>query len=134
MTKKCTRCKEDKPKDLVHFPTHNKCKDGLDSWCRKCRASYRSEINRGKFRGQLTDDEVKKLKQQEKCDICGGNEVTGSTNNKHLSKTYNLVMDHDHKTGKFRGMLCNLCNRGLGNFKDNIDVLEKAIEYLKKNL
>lgn len=134
MTKKCTRCKEDKPKDLVHFPPHNKCKDGLDSWCRKCRASYRSEINRGKFRGQLTDDEVKKLKQQEKCDICGGNEVTGSTNNKHLSKTYNLVMDHDHKTGKFRGMLCNLCNRGLGNFKDNIDVLEKAIEYLKKNL
>lgn len=133
MTKKCTRCKENKPKDTVHFPPHNKCKDGLDSWCRKCRASYRSEINRGKFRGQLTDDEVKKLKQQEKCDICGGNEITGSTNNKHLSKTYNLVMDHDHKTGKFRGMLCNLCNRGLGNFKDNADVLEKAIEYLKNN-
>jgi len=133
MTKKCTRCKEDKPKDTVHFPPHNKCKDGLDSWCRKCRASYRSEINRGKFRGQLTDDEVKKLKQQEKCDICGGNEATGSRNNKHLNKIYSLVMDHDHKTGKFRGMLCNLCNRGLGNFKDNTDVLEKAIEYLKNN-
>lgn len=133
MTKKCTRCKEDKPKDIVHFPPHNKCKDGLDSWCRKCRASYRSEINRGKFRGQLTDDEVKKLKQQEKCDICGGSEATGSRNNKHLNKIYSLVMDHDHKTGKFRGMLCNLCNRGLGNFKDNTDVLEKAIEYLKNN-
>jgi len=40
-------------------------------------------------------------------------------------------MDHDHETGKFRGMLCHHCNRGLGNFKDKIENLEKAIEYLK---
>ena len=131
MTKKCTRCKEDKPKDTVHFPPHNKCNDGLDSWCRKCRASYRSEINRGKFRGQLTDDEVKKLKQQEKCDICGGSDFAGSRNNKHLGKIYALVMDHNHTTGNFRGMLCHHCNRGLGNFKDNIKNLENAILYLK---
>ena len=130
-TKICTRCKENKPKDLVNFPPHNKCKDGLDSWCRKCRASYRSEINRGKFRGQLTDDEVKELKKQEKCDICGGSDFAGSRHNKHLEKVYALVMDHNHQTGKFRGMLCNHCNRGLGNFKDNIQNLEQAILYLK---
>ena len=130
-TKICTRCKEEKQRDSEHFPPHNKTRDGLDSWCRKCRATYRSEINRGKFRGQLTDDEVKELKKQEKCDICGGNEFAGSRNNKHLGKVYALVMDYNHQTGKFRGMLCNHCNRGLGNFKDNMQNLENAILYLK---
>ena len=129
-SKSCTRCKEVKLKNLENFPPHNKKKDGLDSWCRKCRASYRSEINRGKFRGQLSDDEVRKLKKQEKCDICGGSDFAGSRNNKHLGKIYSLVMDHNHETGKFRGMLCNHCNRGLGNFKDNINNLQAAINYL----
>jgi hypothetical protein len=130
-TKICTKCKQEKSKDKVSFPPHNKKLDGLDSWCRQCRASYRSEINRGKFRGQLTDDEVKKLKKQDKCDICGGNEYSGSRNNKHIGVIYSLVMDHNHETGKFRDMLCNHCNRGLGHFKDNIESLEKAIKYLK---
>jgi hypothetical protein len=130
-SKSCTRCKENKPRDIINFPPHNKCKDGLDSWCRKCRATYRSEICRGKFRGQLTDDEVRKLKQQEKCDVCGGNELAGSRNNVHVGKIYALVMDHNHSTGKFRGMLCHHCNRGLGNFKDDIQNLENAILYLK---
>lgn len=128
----CTRCKQEKPRTTEYFPPHNKCKDGLDSWCRICRATYRSEINRGKFRGQLTDDQVRELKKQEKCDICGGNEFAGSRNNKHLGKVYALVMDHNHESGKFRGMLCNHCNRGLGNFKDNINTLQAAIEYLKE--
>lgn len=130
-TKVCTRCKEEKPKDKINFPIHNKKTDGLDSWCRKCRAVYRSEINRGKFRGQLTDEEVKNLKKQTKCDICGGIDTAGSKQNKYLGKQYSLVMDHNHQTGKFRGMLCNHCNRGLGNFKDNINYLKLAIEYLK---
>ena len=131
MLKTCTKCKIEKLADLKYFRKNKLLKSGLDSWCRKCRASYRSEINRGKFRGQLSDDEVRKLKKQDKCDICGGNEFAGSRNNKHLGKLYALVMDHNHKDGKFRGMLCNHCNRGLGNFKDNIQNLEKAILYLK---
>jgi len=131
-TKICTRCKEEKPRDTINFPPHNKCKDGLDSWCRKCRATYRSEISRGKFRDQLSDDEVRSLKKQEKCDICGGSEFAVSRNNKHVGKIYALVMDHNHKTGKFRGMLCNHCNRGLGNFKDNINNLQAAINYLQQ--
>lgn len=131
--KACTRCKVYKLKTLEFFPPHNKKKDGLDSWCRKCRAIYRSEINRGKFRGQLTDQEVKLLKKQTNCDICGKEDSGGSKNNKHLGKIKSLVMDHNHSSGKFRGMLCNHCNRGLGNFKDDLYILEKAISYLKKD-
>ena len=128
----CTKCGEEKPATSEFFPVNNRKKNGLDSWCRVCRATYRSENNRGKFRGQLTDDQVKELRQQVHCDICGGTENSGSRHNKHLGKVYNLVMDHNHSNGKFRGMLCNHCNRGLGNFKDNIEVMKKAIKYLEE--
>jgi Recombination endonuclease VII len=44
----------------------------------------------------------------------------------------NIHLDHCHLTGKFRGWLCNRCNRGLGYFDDCIEGLEKAIAYLRK--
>lgn len=44
-----------------------------------------------------------------------------------------LHVDHDHSTGKVRGLLCNGCNRGLGFFSENIVALKEAIEYLKNN-
>ena len=42
-------------------------------------------------------------------------------------------VDHDHKTGKLRGILHDRCNVGLGIFKDDIELLKKAIVYLEKN-
>ncbi len=44
-----------------------------------------------------------------------------------------LVVDHCHKTGKPRGLLCPTCNSGLGHFKDNILTIKNAINYLKEN-
>lgn len=48
-----------------------------------------------------------------------------------ISLSVALSVDHCHKTGKVRGLLCNSCNNGLGRFKDNIVFLEEAIKYLK---
>ncbi len=114
----CTKCSEQKPGTPEFFPLHNKKKNGLDSWCRKCRGTYRSEIRRGHYRNSISDAELKKwLVDQKSCMICG--------------KEEKLVVDHDHETGNVRGLLCNHCNRGLGHFRDNIQFLDNAISYLK---
>lgn len=42
-------------------------------------------------------------------------------------------VDHCHKTGKFRGILCSNCNSGIGMLKDDVNVLRKAIDYLLRN-
>jgi len=57
-----------------------------------------------------------------KCEICGNEE----------KQHKNLVVDHNHKTGKVRGLLCSSCNKGLGHFKDSPDALIKAFTYLKE--
>jgi hypothetical protein len=115
----CTRCKKEKPATSEFFPLHNKKKNGLDSWCRSCRGSYRSEIRRGNYRAAISDEELKALIATNKnCNICGSSE--------------NLVVDHCHSSGVVRGMLCNHCNRGLGHFRDNTEVMLKAIAYLNK--
>ncbi len=66
------------------------------------------------------------------CRICGGVEHDITLPNP-CNFRCTLELDHDHKTGKFRGMLCRNCNVALGKFKDSPAILEKAIEYLKEN-
>ena len=44
-----------------------------------------------------------------------------------------LGVDHDHKTGRIRGLLCNPCNRALGGFQDNSVTVQRAADYLRGN-
>ena len=65
----------------------------------------------------MPDEVLKEIKASVKqCVICGIEDA--------------LVVDHDHVTGKVRGMLCNHCNRGLGHFRDDPILLEFAAQYL----
>ena len=48
------------------------------------------------------------------------------------SGSRNWHLDHDHTTGKFRGVLCHHCNLGLGNFRDTLANLQEAIKYLEE--
>lgn len=50
---------------------------------------------------------------------------------KKVSENRTLHVDHDHNTGKVRGLLCTPCNIGLGLFRDNVSLMEIAIRYLK---
>lgn len=59
------------------------------------------------------------------CAICGGNDF------ERIGRV--LSVDHDHKTGKVRGLLCLTCNSGLGIFKDDPVLLKKASSYLEEH-
>lgn len=66
------------------------------------------------------------IKQGGKCAICGG-EGFLMREGTHKHK---LVVDHCHDTGKVRGLLCHNCNRALGLFQDDPNILQTAKEYL----
>lgn len=89
--------------------------------CRECRKNING-VN-------LNSEDSKKMDKQKPsgvvtCPICGKTSIVGVT--------ANIVKDHNHKTGKGRAWICDSCNTGLGRFKDDITLLKKAIDYLKK--
>jgi hypothetical protein len=62
-------------------------------------------------------------KQNNKCYIC---------NRPDSEQTRSLHIDHDHKTGKVRALLCHHCNTTIGSLKENTKVLKNIINYLKE--
>jgi len=93
--------------------------------CRKQSRDYikqhpdkRREFSANMYPGQW-EDELKK--QNYECDF------------ESCHEKENLVADHDHKTGKFRAILCNRHNIGLGEFNDDLKEFREAIKYLEKH-
>lgn len=115
----CPICKTNKPRKEFN---KNKSKyDGLCSECRPCSKERNKVYNYGRYFDENIDYTLFTQKKDNVCSICGKSTVKS------------LAIDHDHNTGKIRGLLCFSCNVGLGHFKDDITLLEKAIEYIKNN-
>ncbi len=68
-------------------------------------------------------------KQGNRCAICRSDDPS-----KFTAGNVNWAVDHDHRTGKIRGLLCSRCNRGLGLFLDDVQIISRAIEYLKESV
>ena len=97
------------------------------SWS-QFRRHQRDLIYRSRFKITLEDYEVLWEKQEGKCKICKKEEVVTHWKSKERQI---LSIDHDHKTGKVRGLLCARCNHAIGNMEDNKEFLYNAISYLE---
>lgn len=96
----------------------------------KVKKYQRASNLRKNFGVEISEYDSMFLSQNGKCAICGKNE---EFIHHRTGKPAMLAVDHCHKTGKVRGLLCKLCNTALGHFKDDISVLLKAINYLEKH-
>jgi hypothetical protein len=132
--KTCTKCGLEK--ELTSFPKHPNGRDGRNSWCQACAnalslAWYHALTPEQKFRRNLRgkavayglDPDIIEAHWNTHngvCDIC----------QQPPSGSRRLSIEHDHTTGKFRGITCDSCNNGLARFKDDVKLLEAAINYL----
>jgi Recombination endonuclease VII len=102
----------------------------------KKRAQRKSEPSRFKehnlrygFGLSLEDYNQMLSKQNGVCAICKHPETS-----KHQGgKIRDLAVDHDHATGKIRGLLCSSCNLGLGKLKDDFEIILQAAKYIQKH-
>jgi len=118
-TKVCNKCSIEKP--VSHF---SKCSGGnyLRPECRECN----NELSKVR---SILKTKYGNPPSGYLCPICNlsEDEVKGKG-----GKAGAWVIDHCHTTDSFRGWLCHKCNRGIGNFDDDIQLMYNAIEYLKK--
>ena len=139
MSRVCKTCAIEKPMD--EFPKGRTYKDGIRPHCITCRREYEVESfhkHKHKRPYDYLADKDKKLQRsfgisyQEYltmleaqggcCAICGTNDT---------GKRKAFAVDHNHDTGRIRGLLCSNCNTGIGNLRDNVELLERAIDYLR---
>jgi hypothetical protein len=118
----CTACLLEKPAAAFRRTWHNDA--GLEAKCRVCIAAE----SRNRLYGvDPATFAAMSETQGHVCAICGQPEKTMANNGERVK---DLAVDHDHRTGKVRGLLCANCNKGLGNLGDNPDTLMAAVAYL----
>ena len=101
-------------------PSHHYCSDRCKSYMEI--NNYYVKVYKVTYADVLTMLEH----QNYLCAIC---KEVGFNMNKHVRSSLNL--DHCHATGQVRGLLCHNCNRALGLFKDDVERMKTAIEYLE---
>lgn len=157
----CTGCNQEKVLDSKHFTKDKNDSSGFTYRCKICRAKahkdwalknpdkvktindknkekrkkyYNTPENKLKYRKKYIERkfgikyevyEQMYSKQNGLCAICGEPETN--------KRQEYLSLDHCHKKGHIRGLLCNSCNRGLGYFRDNQQYLENAKNYLNES-
>lgn len=115
----CSKCFIEKPRSEFYSNKTRRCKI---CFTEKTRANrYIREYG-------ITQEDYNLIleKQQFKCAICD----TPSNDILKSGIPKNFAVDHDHESGRVRGLLCSNCNRGIGLLKDDCDLLHRAIEYL----
>lgn len=136
--KVCTKCLLEKPPSEFHKNSY--ARDGLQTRCKRCvnmhmrikRATFPAkykridDTSRAKVKYGITLEQREALlrAQDGVCAICEQVELIG----------IGLAVDHDHVTGKIRGLLCMRCNTALGRFRDDPKLLRRAAEYLEGEL
>jgi hypothetical protein len=137
--RKCLKCEEYKSDEL--FGADKSRLDNRHPYCRLCRNSFekqkRQEGKRREKRKKRSPELQRKymLKCRYNLEIEEYNKKLNAQNNlcaicfKSMSDP---CVDHEHESGKVRGLLCRTCNFGLGAFKDNWKLLKRAAEYLCK--
>lgn len=117
----CTRCNVEKSFDNFYRIGKGTRGGPYRSWCKECYATQ----PRNDFRKYgLTPDSREALLDSvgRACEVCGVS---------HEDSVRGLMIDHDHKTGKIRGVLCKNCNLAEGFTRDNPDVLLGMIELME---
>ena len=128
----CPKCGVEKPSTADHFPTRigrgkRRGQRILTSWCRPCNSAARSAEGKVKNRLRrygISIEQFDALKAGGSCPICA---------NQYVDKRHHArqpVVDHDHVTGRVRGVICRSCNLGLGYANDDPEWLDSASFYL----
>jgi len=121
--RECTKCHQMKEESEYYNPSPSHRK--IYRECKKCMTERTSRSFR-KLRYGMTFEEYEQMleKQMNCCAIC---KATVEENGRLLS------VDHDHSNGKVRQILCDRCNRMLGQVQDNPAILAAAADYLIKH-
>lgn len=132
----CTKCNIVKHEE--NFSKRKSKTNGRRSQCKSCdsicnkkqakkRSKDRERVRMLKYKYNLTPEEYDLMlkKQKNKCAICKVDNPQSNVQYFHI--------DHCHKTGKIRGLLCHHCNTSLGGFRDSLRLLKNAVTYLRKN-
>ncbi len=134
--KRCNKCKKRKRLSLFSLVRRRNRNGKLyrDGNCKRCKADW-MKADRIKNPDRYTDHDLRQLygitveqyavlnaKQNGVCAICGKPEPR---------KKKRLHVDHCHRTGKIRGLLCGNCNTAIGKLGEDVNVLKAAIRYIE---